>query len=46
MGFKYSHTSEPNYKWVKGDEWRSRESCQRHKLAKVFNKPYNSPKRG
>jgi hypothetical protein len=46
IGFKYSHTSEPNYKWVRGDEWRSRESCQCHKLAKVFGKPYDSPKRG
>lgn len=37
-GFKYSHSSEPNYKWVKGLNWLSRESCQRHKLAKRFNK--------
>jgi len=46
LGFKYSHTSKPNYKWVKGDEWRSRENCQRHKLAKIFGKAYDSPKRG
>jgi hypothetical protein len=38
MGFKYSHTSKPNYKWVKGDQWLSREACQKHKLV---NEGYN-----
>lgn len=32
LGFKLSHTSEPNYKWVKGKNVLSRESTQKHKL--------------
>jgi transposase len=34
LGFKLSHISKPNYKWVKEDKWLSRESCQKHKLVK------------
>jgi hypothetical protein len=37
LGFEFSHYSEPNYKWVKGKEWLTRERCQRHKLSKKFN---------
>ncbi|MDR2544598.1 MAG: hypothetical protein LBD03_03480 [Methanobrevibacter sp.] len=37
LGFKKIRTSEPNYKWVLGDEWKSREACQKHKLAKLFD---------
>jgi hypothetical protein len=38
IGFEYSHNTEPNYKWVKNNEWLTREACQRHKLSQKFNK--------
>lgn len=42
LGFKFSHYSGVNYKWVKNNEWLSRESCQRHKLEHRFNVKFDS----
>ena len=32
LGFKFTHNSEPNYKYYKGAEVLSRHQCQKHKL--------------
>jgi len=36
LGFKYSHTSAPNYRYVKGVHTLSRYKCQKHLLANLF----------
>lgn len=36
LGFEYSHTSDPNYKYFKGTTSLSRYQCQKHKLKDRF----------
>lgn len=40
LGFRYSHTSEPNYKYYKGYSSLSRYECQKHLLKKKFPNTY------
>jgi len=40
LGFKYSHTSEPNYKYYKKLNSLTRYECQKHKLKTLFPNTY------
>jgi very-short-patch-repair endonuclease len=41
LGFKYQHTSEPNYKYVKGSQLLTRYQCQKHKLPKLLGELFD-----
>ncbi len=37
LGFKFKHTTKPNYWYIKDNELLSRVKCQKHKLKKMFD---------
>jgi hypothetical protein len=41
LGFEYSHTSEPNYRYYKGNISLSRYQCQKHKLADLLKEEFD-----
>lgn len=41
MGLTYSHTSKPNYWWVKDDIKLNRVACQKHKLHNILKDEFN-----
>lgn len=44
LGFKYSHTSEPNYRYHKNKNYLSRYQCQKHLLKDKFTDIYSDDK--
>lgn len=44
LGFEYSHTSDPNYRYYKGSSSLSRYQCQKHKLSTLFPTIYADEK--
>ena len=44
LGFEYSHTSEPNYRYYKGITSLSRYQCQKHKLKDLLPDIYSDNK--
>ena len=44
LGFSYSHTSSPNYRYYKGLNSLSRYACQKHKLKDMFPDLYDLDK--